>query len=127
MTKKGTNKGLKINVSVMKNFLGGKVLTGKGITEQLPFIFFLCFLGIILISNRYCSEKTIRKMEVVQDSIKELKSEAILIESDLMRMNTPSEIEKRVKENGLNLIDPLEPPRELKVKKEKNKGNGNKE
>ena len=117
MTEKAKKKNPKAHVSVMKNFLGGKVLTGKEITEQLPFIFFLCFLGILLISNRYCSEKTIRRMEVVQDSIKELKSESILMESDLMRMNTPSEIEKRVKENGLNLIDPLEPPRELKVKR----------
>jgi len=126
MTEKVKNKDRKAHESVLKNILGGKVLAGKGITEQLPFIFFLCLLGIFLISNRYCSEKTIREMEVVQDSIKELKSEAILIESELMRMNTPSEIEKKVKENGLNLIDPLEPPRELKVKKENNK-NGNKE
>jgi len=117
MTEEVKKKGCKTHVSVMKNILGGKVLAGKGITEQLPFIFFLCFLGILMISNRYCSEKTIRRMEVVQDSIKELKSESILMESDLMRMNTPSEIEKRVKENGLNLIDALEPPRELKVKK----------
>lgn len=117
MTEKVNGKSSKTHNSLMKNILGGKVLAGKEITEQLPFVFFLCFLGILLISNRYCSEKTIRRMEVVQDSIKELKSESILLESDLMRMNTPSEIEKRVKENGLNLIDPLEPPRELKVKR----------
>ncbi len=56
-------------------------------------------------------------MEAVQDSIKELKAESVTYETELMRMNRPSEITNKVKSSGLDLLEPQEPPRKLKVEK----------
>lgn len=101
----------------LKSLLGGSLLASEKVLKQMPFVFFLVFLGILLISNRYWSEKTIRKMETVQDSIKELRAESVTYETDLMKMNRPSEIVDKVKASGLGLEEPDQPAHKLKVEK----------
>jgi len=36
-----------------KKVLGGTILASNQVTNQLPFVFFLAFLGIALRTNRY--------------------------------------------------------------------------
>ncbi|MHA7111141.1 FtsL-like putative cell division protein [Sunxiuqinia elliptica] len=103
--------------SGLKSLLGGSLLASEKVLKQMPFVLFVVFLIILLISNRYWSEKTIRQMEAVQDSIKELRAESVTYETDLMRMNRPSEIVEKVKGSGLDLDEPSEPARKLKVEK----------
>lgn len=110
-------KGQKIQ---FKKILGGSILTDQRVTRQLPFVFFLVFLGLIQITNRNWAEKTIRKMEAVQDTLKELKAESVTHETQLMYVNRPSEVAKRAKERGLNLIEPKKPAIRITVKKENN-------
>ena len=85
--------------------------------SEIPFVFFLAFLGIGLITNRYVTEKTIRQMEMVRDSLKEYKSESVIHETELMYINRPSEVTKRVIERKIDLVEPIEPPKRIKVKK----------
>ncbi|MGQ8336394.1 FtsL-like putative cell division protein [Sunxiuqinia sp. A32] len=113
---KNKGKGKKVRGG-LKSLLGGSLLANEKVIKQIPFVFFLGLLGILIISNRYWSEKTIRKMETVQDSIKELKAESITYETELMRMNRPTEITNKVKSSGLDLVEPKEPARKLKVEK----------
>ncbi|KOH42501.1 FtsL-like putative cell division protein [Sunxiuqinia dokdonensis] len=101
----------------LKSFLGGSLLASEKVMRQMPFVFFVAFLGILMISNRYWSEKTIRRMEAVQDSIKELRAESVTWETELMKMNRPSEIVEKVKSSGLDLQEASEPARKLKVEK----------
>lgn len=107
----------KARKSGLKSFLGGSLLASEKVMKQMPFVFFVVFLGILLITNRYWAEKTMRQIETAQDSIKELKAESITFETELMRMNRPSEITNKVKESGLNLVEPQEPARKIKLKK----------
>lgn len=104
----------------LKKILGGSLLASEKVTAQLPFVFFLVLLGLILITNRNWSEKTIRKMEVVQDSLKELRAESVTHEVRLMYINRPSEVNKRVQERGLGLIEPEGPALKIKVEKVEN-------
>ncbi|NQU84680.1 MAG: hypothetical protein HQ541_02860 [Mariniphaga sp.] len=101
----------------VKSFIGGAILTDERVTRQIPFIFFLAFLGLILITNRNSSEKTIRRIEVLQDSIKELRSESITISAKLMDVSRPSEVINKVKEAEIGLEEPINPPQKLVVKK----------
>jgi cell division protein FtsL len=101
----------------LRSVLGGSLLASEKVLRHLPFVFFLVFLSILLITNRYWSQKTIRQIEAVQDSIKELKAESVTFETELMKMNRPSAIAEKVKESGLDLLEPQEPARKLKVKK----------
>lgn len=110
----------KIKKIQLKKILGGNILTDQRVTKQLPFVFFLVLLGLIWITNRNWSEKTIREIEVVQDSLKELKAESVTHETKLMFINRPSEVTKRVNERGIGLIEPKEPAMKIKIKKTDN-------
>lgn len=121
MTEKKENNGKKVSTAGLKSILGGTILASEKVTSQLPFVFFLAFLGIGLITNRYWTEKTIRKMEMVRDSLKEYKSESVIHETELMYINRPSEVARRVVERKIDLIEPAEPAKRILVKKLENK------
>jgi hypothetical protein len=105
----------------MKSFLGGTILTDYRVTRQLPFLFFLAFLGLIQITNRNWSEKTIRQIEVLQDSIDELRSESITLSAKLMDASRPSEVLKRVEDAGIGLEEPIRPPQKIVINKRNKK------
>ncbi|MCG6187918.1 FtsL-like putative cell division protein [Maribellus maritimus] len=102
----------------MKSFIGGTVLTDERVTRQIPFLFFLAALGIMLITNRNWSERTIRQIEVLQDTLDELRSESITLSAKLMDASRPSEVFKKVENAGIGLKEPVTPPKKLIVKKE---------
>jgi hypothetical protein len=117
MTEIKENKKKRISTKNFKSILGGTVLASEQVIKQLPFVVFLAFLGIGLITNRYWTEKTIRRMEMVRDSLKEYKAESVIHETELMYINRPSEVAKRVVERKIDLIEPIEPAKKIKVKK----------
>jgi hypothetical protein len=91
------------------------------VTRLLPFVFFIAFMFIGLITNRYWTEKTIRQIDMVRDSLKEFKAESVIHETQLMYINRPSEVTKKVIERKIDLIEPVEPAKKIKVKKLENK------
>ncbi|VAW15284.1 hypothetical protein MNBD_BACTEROID01-491 [hydrothermal vent metagenome] len=105
----------------VRSFIGGAIFTDERVTRQIPFILFLAFLGLLLIANRFRSEKVIRRIEVVEQSIKELRSESVTNSVKLMDVSRPSEVVERVKEAGLGLEEPQRPPLQLVVKNKKGK------
>lgn len=103
----------------MKSFIGGTILTDDRITRQLPFVLFLAFLGIVLITNRNWSERTIREIEVLHEELDELRSESITLSAKLMDASRPSEVAKKVEDAEIGVQEPMRPPQKLVVKKEK--------
>lgn len=117
MTGKKENRKKRISTAGLKSILVGSALSSEKVTKQIPFVVFLALLGIGLITNRYLTEKTIRQMEMVRDSLREFKSESVIHETELMYINRPSEVTRRVTERKIDLIEPVEPPKRIKVKK----------
>lgn len=117
MTEKKEKSTKKITSAGLKSVLGGTILASEKVTKLLPFVIFLALLGIALITNRYWTEKTIRQMEAVRDSLKEYKSESVIHETQLMFVNRPSEVARRVVERKIDLIEAVEPAKRIKVKK----------
>ena len=103
----------------VKSFIGGTILTDERVTRQIPFLIFLAFLAILLITNRNWSERTIRKVEVLQETLDELRSESITLSAKLMNSSRPSEIVKKVEKANIDLTEPTRPPQKLIVKKNK--------
>ena len=101
----------------VKSFIGGTILTDERVTKQIPFLIFLAFLAILLITNRNWSERTIRKVEVLQDTLDELRSESITLSAKLMNSSRPSEIARKVENAKIDLKEPSRPPQKLVVKK----------
>lgn len=101
----------------IKDFIDGSILTKTEVVQQLPFIIFLVVLGIFYISNRYRSERVYRDMVSLEKELKELRFESITTASDLMYMSKQSEVVKRVKKEGLELIEATEPPIKIYLEK----------
>jgi hypothetical protein len=104
----------------VSSFLRGTILTDERVTSQFPFVIFLAVLGLLLITNRYRSEKVIREIEVLKDTIDDLRSQSITNTSKLMYMSKPSEILKKVNQTGIGLQEPIHAPGKIVVKKMKN-------
>ena len=83
----------------MKEVLDGRLLADTVLRRNMGFILFLTLLGILYIANGYNTEKLYMKKTA----------------SELMRISVPSEVERRVKEAGLDLVQSKEPP--VKIEK----------
>lgn len=103
----------------MKSLIGGTILTDDRVTRQIPFLIFLAFLAVLLITNRNWSERTIRKVEVLQETLDELRSESISLSAKLMNSSRPSEIVRKVENANIDLQEASRPPQKLVVKKNK--------
>jgi hypothetical protein len=72
-------------------------------------------LAIVYIANRYNAEKVMRQTVVLQNELKEMRSESITTASELMFISKQSEVSKLVKIKGLDLYESVEPPKKIIV------------
>ncbi len=99
----------------IKDFIGGGFLTSENVIRQIPYILFLTLIAIIYIGNRYQAEKIVRESIVLNNEVKELRSEAITATSELMYISKQSEVAKLVKKKGLDLKEAVVPAKKIVV------------
>ena len=107
----------KKKVSV-REVLNGRFLESEWLRRNRILLFVIFLMLLTNITIRYKSEKVIREMTALQDSLKELRSESISIAAEVMKLSRPSLIIDRVKKSGLELETSKEPPKKLYVKKD---------
>jgi hypothetical protein len=107
----------KKKVSV-REVLNGRFLESEWLRRNRLLLFVIFLMLLANISVRYKSERVIREMTALEDSLKEYRSKSISIAADVMKLSRPSLIIDRVKKSGLDLEMSKEPPRRLTVKKE---------
>lgn len=90
--------------------MDGSLLTRENVIKQLPFIIFLSVLALIYITNRYHAEKVFVLTEETRKEIRELRSEKISVQSELMRKSRQQEVLKMLKQQGSELRYAKEPP-----------------
>jgi hypothetical protein len=100
----------------LKDLMNGRVLTKSFVTNQLPFVFFLVFLGFLYIGNHYKVEALMKETASLNKELKELRYEAITTSSELMFMSKQSEVLKKVEAAGVDLEELTVPPRILNVR-----------
>ena len=81
-----------------------RLLGTKMIYKNLPFLYFLCGLGVIYIGNVHFAERNIRRVQSLQTELREEKWRYMTIESDLMYQSTPTMIERSVAEQDLHFL-----------------------
>jgi hypothetical protein len=96
-----------------KGFIDGTVLTREFVIRQLPYIIFLAILAIIYIGNRYHAEKLVRRSGELQAELKELRAEAVTVSAELMHLSRQSEVLKLLRNNNMDLVESLDPPRRI--------------
>ena len=100
----------------MKELLDGRLLADTVLRKNIGFIL-SDFLGIVYIANGYATEKLYMKKVSMEKELSELRFESITTASELMRISVPSEVEKRIQEAGLDLVQSKEPPTKIKKMK----------
>ena len=101
--------------SAFKGMMDGSLITRKGVLNQLPFILFIAFIGILYISNRYHAERMRRDLKDVKTELGELRAHALYTSSELMRMGRQTEVADIVKKYGLDLTESETPPKKIIV------------
>lgn len=83
---------------------GGRLslkVTDKFFFDQLPFVVFLTFVGVLYIANSYYVEGTVREMEKIKKDIIEAKNEFVIAKTKASLMGQRIEVLKMVDTLGL--------------------------
>lgn len=110
-TKKPVKKG--VLAKGLSSVFSGTFLTNERNLKHLPFILFLALIAIFYIANGYYADDKIREFNKITNQLKELHSEYISTESELMFASKQSEVAKSAMQLGLK--EPLVPPIKIKV------------
>lgn len=102
----------------VKEVLNGRFFESEWFRRNRILMFMIFLMLLTNISVRYKSEKVIREMTALEDSLIELRSKSISIAADVAKLSRQSVIIDRVKKSGLDLQTSKEPPRKIYVDKE---------
>lgn len=102
----------------VREVLNGRFFESEWFHRNRILMFMIFFMLLINISVRYKSEKVIREMVALEDSLIELRSKSISVAADVVKLGRNSVIMDRVKKSGLDLETSKEPPRKIYVEKE---------
>jgi cell division protein FtsL len=105
------------SAAVIRGFVDGTLLTGKSFTGQLPFVFFLAFMAMMYISNRYNAEKLRRRIITTKTELSDLRAQSIFISAELMKLSRQTEVAEEVKKYGLTIKESEVPPKKIVVSK----------
>lgn len=82
-------------------------------TDMLPYLIFLCVLGMIYIANSHMAVKNIRDIDRLSKEVKESSWEYKSLKADLMFKSKMTEVAKKVDTLGLEEL--IEPPKKILV------------
>ena len=83
--------------------------------HYLPKILFVLFLGLVYIGNTHYAEQTVRRINLLQVEVEDLRADYTTLKSDLMFSSKQSEVARKVKPLGLK--ESLTPPYKIVVEK----------
>ncbi|MEI6677315.1 MAG: FtsL-like putative cell division protein [Mariniphaga sp.] len=102
----------------VREVLNGRFFESEWFRRNRILMFMIFFLLLTNITVRYKSEKVIREMSALEDSLIELRSKSISIAAEVVKLSRQSVIIDRVKKSGIDLETSKEPPRKIYVEKE---------
>ncbi len=89
------------------------VVSKEAATDMLPYLIFLCVLGMIYIANSHMATTNMRNIDKLSKEVKELSWEYKSLKSDLMYKSKLSQVAERVDTLGLKEL--VEPPKKIVV------------
>jgi apolipoprotein N-acyltransferase len=87
----------------LKDYAHVGTLMSDWIFGNLPFVFFLFFLGLIYVANANLAEKQVRQIQALEKEIKDYKWRYNAIKADVMLTTKQSEVEKAVEPFNLRI------------------------
>jgi Bacteriodetes cell division protein (FtsL-like) len=102
----------------VKEVLNGRFFESEWFRRNRILMLMIFFLLFINITVKYKSEKVIREMTALEDSLIELRSRSISIAADVIKMSRQSVIIERVKKSKIELETSKEPPHKIYIDKQ---------
>lgn len=99
--------------ALLRKFFTEGVVTKETATDVLPFLIFICVLGMVYIANNHMALKNIRDIDRLNKEVKELSWEYKSLKSDLMFKSKMTEVAAKVDTLGLKEL--IEPPKKIVV------------
>lgn len=85
----------------LKDYVHIGPMLSEWIFGNLPFVFFLFFLGVIYIANANFADKQVRQVQNLEKDIKDLKWRYNAAKADVMFNTKQSEVEKGIEAYNL--------------------------
>jgi hypothetical protein len=85
--------------------MNGLNMTAFYLFNNIHFIFYVAFLGIIYIANSHYAVQTIKEIKVIQGDLKSISWESNSKKSDLMYQSMESIVAQKVKRLGLEELE----------------------
>lgn len=95
--------------------MNGEFLSKDNFVQNLPFVFFLGFLLVVLIAWGYYAETTTKKEVTLERDLGELNSEFSTLASEFNAQRGRPQIAQKLIETGV--VEAIESPRKVRVKK----------
>lgn len=100
-----------ISMTLMTLFMANKLLQALNVSQHttnlvfgnFQYVLFLGFLGVLYIANAHFAERGVRRIQLLQREIKELKWEYTSIKSETMYKSMQSQIDESLEPVGLDL------------------------
>jgi hypothetical protein len=103
------------SAKVVAQIMNGEFLSKENFVNNLPFVFFLGFLLVVLIGWGYYAETATRKEVMLERELGELNSEYFTLGSKYNTMRGRRQVAEKL--NGSGVTESLTSPRKIKVKK----------
>ena len=98
---------------LIRDLLSGEFLTQEGVTRNIPYLFFVCFLFLLYIGMGYRFERIEREKLNARRKIEELNAEFKTLQADFEIRRHQSRLEADMADRGL--MQPKTPPQLLQV------------
>ena len=106
-------KKTKSDVSI-RSWFDGTILTKKFVAKMIPMFFFIFFLGMIFIANRYVIEKTSLEITRMKSHIDELQMRRTQVNGEYMRAQKITEIARELE--ILEVRESISQPKKIVIK-----------
>jgi hypothetical protein len=102
-------------VRSVASVVSGNFLSKDSTVKNLPFIFFLSFLAVCYIANGYYADDQVRKVNILTNEIKELRTEYIVVKDSLVIMSKQTEVAKALAKQKTGIKESVVPPKKIAV------------
>ena len=96
--------------------VSGSFLSRETTLKNLPFIFFLSFLAICYIANGYYADDQVRKVNRLNNEIKELRTRYIVVKDSLVIKSKQTEVAKALARQQTGIKESVVPPKKIIIK-----------
>jgi len=102
--------GRKSSPGYFRGLLSGTLISDSLILKDIRYSALVVLLAVVFIANRFNAERVEREIIVLEQEVRDLRSESLSVSAELGSVSRQSEIIELVKERGLGLQELREPP-----------------